>query len=202
MKYKLLALVLALAGILFLSMQVISLRNERARLTNNQEALLDTISIYKTESDKNAVSVRQLLLTQDEFKESNSKLLSQISDLNIKLKRVKSASSVSTSTTNEIKTEVRDSIVYKDSIIYKYQCINYSTPYLLLKGCITSPTQFEGIVKHYNSITRVEHRVPKKFLFFKFGTKYVGEEYLSDDPNTTITSVETVVIVDKEGNRK
>ena len=49
---------------------------------------------------------------------------------------------------------------------------------------------------------RVEHRVPKKFLFFRCGTKLVREEYYSKNPHTVIEDVETVVIVDKKGKRK
>lgn len=179
-----------------------NLRQQRDRLKSNQSSLLSSINSYKLDSAHTALSIKQLRLTKEELEQSNSSLIKDIDKLNIKLGRVNSAQSVSVESRYEIRTEVRDSIVYLDSVIYKYQCIDYRTPYFVLDGCITSPTSFEGHVQTFDSIVRVEHRVPKKFLFIKYGTKFVREEYFSKNPHTLIKDVKTIVIVDDKNNRK
>lgn len=202
LKIRIVAAILAIIGIAALIYQNNSLRNQKKRLEQNQTALLSKISSYKTDSARSAVSISQLRLTTEELKESNLSLLDDIEELNIKLKRVNAASSVNIESNYDIKAEVKDSVIVRDSIVYKYKCIDYKNPYIILQGCIVSPTVFEGKIKTFNSITRVEHRVPKKFLFFRFGTKLVKEEYLCSNPYSEITDVQTVVIVDKEGNKK
>lgn len=199
---KLIVACVAVAGIVALTNSNIKLRKQRERLERNQSALLSSIEFYRIDSAKNVASIQQLRLTKEELESSNSSLLSDIEALKIKLKRVNSASSVTTESKYEIQTQIKDSIVYRDSIIYRYKCIDYHTPYLILQGCVVSPTEFVGVVQTFDSITRIEHRVPKKFLFFNCGTKLVKEEYVSKNPHTVITNVETVTIVDKKGKRK
>lgn len=199
---KIIAVCIAIGGIVALTKSNISLHKQKERLEQNQSALLSSIKFYQIDSAKHVASINQLRLTKEELESSNSSLLNDIENLKIKLKRVNAASSVTTESNYEVKTAVKDSIVYRDSIIYTYRCIDYRTPYLILNGCITSPTMFEGTVQTFDSITRIEHRVPKKFLFFNCGTKLVKEEYVSKNPHTVITNVETVTIVDKKGKRK
>ena len=200
MKY--LFTLLALLGVTGLFLTNHSLIKEKARLQQNQEALLSTIDFYKKDSLYSAASISQLRLTKEELEESNLSLRKEVEALNIKIKKLNSASIVGTKSEYQIKTVVKDSIIYRDSIVYVSQCLNYSTPYLSIKGCVIDSSTFEGTIITRDSLVRVEHRIPKKFLFFKFGTKLVKEEYLSKNPHTTLTHVETVVIVDKKGKRK
>ena len=202
MKYKILLAVIAIVGIAGLFLINHSLIKEKDRLRQNQETLLSKIDFYKKDSLYSAASINQLRLTKEELEESNLSLQQEVEALNIKLKRLNSASVVGTKSEYKIKTVVKDSIIYRDSIIYVSQCLDYTTPYLFVNGCIIDSSTFEGTIITKDSLVRVEHRVPKKFLFFKFGTKLVKEEYLSKNPHTTLTHVETVVIVDKNGKRK
>lgn len=54
-------------SVLILSFFLNNTREEKKRLTNNQESLLSDIEYYKTESGKNAASVQKLELTRSEL---------------------------------------------------------------------------------------------------------------------------------------
>ena len=212
--YLFIFVLLLIAAVVCLGVTVSSLQDQNQRLEGNQAALLGEIEFYKIDSTRTAASVMQLRLTAEELANSNSSLKADIDELNIKLKRVNSASSTAIRSDYEVKTNIRDSIRYEtrvviqdsiriiDSIRYVSQIIDYNTPYITLNGLIENDSTFVGHISTRDTIVRVEHRVPKKFLFFRCGTKLVREEYYSKNPHTVIEDVETVVIVDKKGKRK
>ena len=112
----------AVIGILvaLLIAHIVTLRKVRAekeRLEANQTALLSQVEYWTTKSGKSAADVRKLTLTVDELKQSNAALKKTADDLGIKLKRVQSASTTGVKTEVKFITQVRDSIVYRDSII-------------------------------------------------------------------------------------
>ena len=199
---RILAILILLFSLGYFVNLSVSLKQQNLRLSKNQEALLSSVNSYKADSLSSAASIAQLSLTVREFENSNLILKKEIANLNIELDRVNSASVVGTESNYEIKTILKDSLIIRDSIVFIAPCINYTTPYVSLQGCIIDSSSFEGSIKTSDSIIRIEHRVPKRFLFIKFGTKLVKEEYISKNPHTNILNAETVVIVDKKGKNK
>jgi hypothetical protein len=130
-------------------------------------------------------------------------LLEQINILNVKLKRVNAALLVATEASAPIQTPVKDSIiVVHDSVIIATKCINYTTPYFHLEGCVIDSNMFEGFYEHIDTLVVVEHRVPKRFLFIKFGTKLVRTDFLTRNPATRLNEILSITVVDKKGKRK
>lgn len=115
-KFLFIALVLLIGANIFLFKRLDSVKKERDRLDSNQAALLSDVEHYKTESGKNATSVLRLELTKNELEKKNKGLTKTVDDLNIKLKRIQAATTTATKTEIEIKTEVRDSIVYRNQL--------------------------------------------------------------------------------------
>lgn len=161
---------------------------ERKRMKANQKALMEDVQRYKSKDSANVVSIQKLTLTKREFEQHNTELAERVKNLGIKVKRLESVTSTGTTTTTVIKTEVKDSIIFRDKeklIRDTLQCIEYISPYLLIDACIDEG-QFEGLVVSKDTLDQVVHRVPKQFLFIKFGTKGIRQEIYPRNPYAEI----------------
>lgn len=160
---------------------------DRDRLASNQNTLLSDIRHYKTTNGNNAASIQKLTLSKSELEHNCTELKKQIQDMGIKMKRVQSISSTSTQSDYEIHAQIKDSIVYKDRIKYiTLHTIKYSDPWIYLSGVIDS-LNFNGSIQTRDTLIQVVHRIPKKFLFFRFGCKAILQDVKCTNPHSTIT---------------
>lgn len=173
-------------AVIGVSYALYSTNKDRNRLKSNQVTLLSDVVRYKTNSGKNAASVQKLTLTKKELEKNCSYLENQIKDLNIKLKRVQSISSTATQSDYDIITTLKDSIVYKDRIKYiTLRTIKYSDPWINISGIIDS-INFKGKIQTRDTLNQVIHRIPKKFLFFRFGCKAIVQDVKCSNPHSEI----------------
>lgn len=163
-------------------------KKESKRLASNQSALLADMQLYKTKAGENAAKVQKLELTKLEFEKQCVALKNEVEALGIKTRRLESVISTSTKTEAQVTTPVRDSIVYRDreQPPDTLRCFNFSDDYLKVNGCIEKDT-FNGKVESLDTLIHAAHRVPKKFLFFKFGCKAIELEVVSKNPHSKIT---------------
>lgn len=179
-----------LVAVVSLSCWLGNVRTEKKRLANNQEALLTDVEYYKTESGKNAASVLKLELSKSELERHCQDLTKTVEDLNIKISRIQSASTTVTKTEVEIQTVVRDSIVYRDLPI-SIKVINWRDPWIKLNGVLDGDT-FSAKIESVDTLQQVVHRIPKKFLFIKWGTKAIRQEVVSSNPHSKIVYTEYI----------
>lgn len=184
-----------LVTVVSLSCWLGNVREEKKRLANNQEALLSDILYYKTKSGKNAASVQKLELTKSELEKHCQDLNKTIDDLNIKIGRIQSASTTVTKTEVEIQTVVRDSIVYRDFPV-SLKVIKWRDPWVTLKGVLDGET-FSAKIESVDTLSQVVHRIPKKFLFIKWGTKAIRQEVVSSNPHSKIVYTEYIELKKK-----
>lgn len=163
-------------------------KKESKRLASNQSALLADMQLYKTKAGENAAKVQKLELTKLEFEKQCVALKNEVEALGIKTRRLESVISTSTKTEAQVTAPVRDSIVYRDreQPPDTLRCFNFSDDYLKVNGCIEKDT-FNGRVESLDTLIHAAHRVPKKFLFFKFGCKAIELEVVSKNPHSKIT---------------
>lgn len=179
-----------LVAVVSLSCWLGNVRTEKKRLANNQEALLTDVEYYKTESGKNAASVLKLELSKSELERHCQDLTKMVDDLNIKISRIQSASTTVTKTEVEIQTVVRDSIVYRDLPI-SIKVINWRDPWIKLNGVLNGDT-FSAKIESVDTLQQVVHRIPKKILFIKWGTKAIRQEVVSSNPHSKIVYTEYI----------
>lgn len=179
-------------AVMVLSCLLNNTKEEKKRLANNQESLLSDIEYYKTESGKNAASVQKLVFTKSELEKHCQDLAQTVKDLGIKVKRLQSAATTVTKTEVEIQTVVRDSIVYRDRPVI-LKTINWKDPWIKLDGVLDGDN-FSAKIQSIDSLSHVAHRVPKKFLFFRFGTKAVRLEVVNKNPHSKIVYTEYIEI--------
>jgi len=163
-------------------------REERQRTEANQTALMEDVTRYKTADSLNVLSVQKLTLTNGEFKKYNTDLMQTVDKLNLKVKRLESATTTGTVTTTVINGIVRDSIIFRDKdklIRDTLRCINFSNGWVTANGCAINGT-FSGSIISRDTLQQFIHRVPRKFLFIKFGTKSIRQEILCSNPHSEI----------------
>lgn len=182
--------------VLFLIASVVALRKARAekeRLEANQTALLSQVEYYTAKNGKSAADVRKLTLTVDELKQYNATLKKTADDLGIKLKRVQSASTTGVRTEVKFVTQVRDSIVYRDSIIVPVKAFTWRDPWTDVQGVIERDS-VDLSVQSVDTLTTIVHKIPHKFWFIKWGCKAIKQTVVSSNPHTKITYTEYIEV--------
>lgn len=191
MKYLIFLLIAAVLTIVGLSYTVNDLRGERDRYKANQTALLKDVEYYKTENGKNVASVQKLTLTVDELKENYDYYKKTADELGIKLKRLQSVSQTHTQTEIKVVTEVRDTIIYKDSVYVPVMVFDWSDPWTDVTGMLDGAT-IDMNISSRDTLVQIVHRVPHKWWFFKWGTKAIRQEIVSSNPHTNIVYSEFI----------
>ena len=198
-KYLLIACVILAVLCASLLGEVRELTQEKDRLTGNQEALMEEVQYYQDEAGRQAASVQRLELSKSELEAYNGELTQRIEDLNIKLKRVQAATTTATQTNVEIKTIIKDTIIYRDTGMLVLPAIKWQDPWVNVDGIIKPDSTVDLSIQSVDTLFQVVHRVPKKFWFIKYGTKAIRQEITSSNPHTKIVYSEYIEL---EGRKK
>lgn len=193
-KYLLIAIAVLIGLLTLLWSMYRSERAERQRFEGNQSVLLDSVRHYKVRDSLSAASVQALNLTVSEYKKYRVEDAALIRDMGIKLKRALSAANVETSTDVTVNAPVKDSVIQSgtpgtppDTVqTFKWRDQWVSVAGIIRKDSVSCSVHSE------DSLSIVAHRVPRKFLFIRWGTKAVRLEVVSKNPHTSIQSAEYI----------
>lgn len=168
-----------------------ALQSDNNRLQGNQTALLEKATYYETEAGKSAASVQRLELSYSELKGKYKKMCQTADELGIKVKRLKAASTTATETEVKVITQVRDSIVYRNGTIDTVKSFCWHDAWVKILGELKGRDVSLNVVSQ-DTIVQIVHRVPKKFLFFRWGCKAIRQEIVSTNPHTRVTYTEYI----------
>lgn len=168
------------------------LKNENKRLKANQETLLDSVKSFKVSDSLKAITVGNLELSLKQFKKYHADDAILIKQL--KGQKPEVAIKPSIQTEYKIRTELKDSIIYKDTL----KTILYKSKWNYISGFINKDTINLDII-NYDELLITESLQKKKFLFFRlpisiFGYKRKILNVISKNPNTKIISAEYITI--------
>lgn len=205
MKRILLAAVAILAVALAVSVRYSAAqRSERLRLRANQNMLLQENREYKVRDSLNAVSVGVLTMTADELRRGFDRMSALARDMDVKLRRLESVSQTSFESRYNVTAGLRDTVVGAvtepsgpltpgHTITHEFpeglrsaKALRFSDAHIELEGLILDST-FYGSVLTRDTLTQFVHRIPRRFLFIKWGTKELRQEIVSSNPHTRIT---------------
>lgn len=187
-------LMLLFAGLAVLAFRAYSdMKADRDRLKENQSLLLHngTVEITETNTGNSHASTPALTLRPDEFRQSGDTLVKVARQVGIKPSRISGAATAATSTHADIVAPIwhqADTISKMDSLYLPegLVCFSWYDPWLSLSGCV-SDSVFRGTVSATDTLDIVVHRVPKRFLFFRFGCREVRMDIISRNPHTRLT---------------
>uniref|UniRef100_UPI004055E835 DUF6549 family protein n=1 Tax=Alistipes sp. TaxID=1872444 RepID=UPI004055E835 len=167
---------------------------EVARLRNNNEALTTETTLYRTRLDESAASVVALQHKLKEYREQHAHDTKRIKALGVRLRRVESIATAASQTKIETVTPLHDTIFLDRLLPDTTPIFRWSDNWVRIEG--TEGTIRNGNAECYiesiDTLQQVIHRVPHKFLFFRYGTKAIRQEIFSSNPHTRIVYTEYI----------
>lgn len=172
------------------------LRGEAERTKENQDILLHNgkVEIGRTQSGRPRASVSAITLKTSDLKRSPDSLLAvNRKELKIKNSRIMAAATTSTTTRVDVKAAIRpvphDTCSRSLSGLYRppdVSQVSWSDPWITLRGDIEGDSMLVHIESR-DTLQMIVHRVPKKFLFFRYGTKGVRLSVVGQNPHSQLS---------------
>ena len=172
------------------------LSREAARTEDNQNILLHNgeVEIGRTQSGRPRASVSAITLKTSDLKRSPDSLLAvNRKELKIKNSRIMAAATTSTTTQVDVKAAIRpvphDTCSRLLSGSYRppdVSQVSWSDPWITLRGEIEGDSM-QVHIESRDTLQMIVHRVPKRFLFFRYGTKGVRMEVVSQNPHSRLS---------------
>ena len=172
------------------------LRGESERTKENQDVLLHNgrVEIGRTQSGRPRASVQAITLKTSDLKRRPDSLLAvNKKELKIKNSRIMAAATTSTTTQVDVKAAIRpvpnDTCSRILSGSYRppdVSQVSWSDPWITLRGEIEGDSM-QMHIESRDTLQMIVHRVPKKFLFFRNGTKGVRLEVVSQNPHSRLS---------------
>lgn len=172
------------------------LRGEAERTKENQDILLHNgrVEIGRTQSGRPRASVQAITLKTSDLKRNPDSLLAvNRKELKIKNSRIMAAATTSTTTKVDVKVAIRpvphDTCSRSLSGLYRppdVSQVSWSDPWITLRGDIEGDSM-QVHIESRDTLQMVVHRVPKKFLFFRYGTKGVRLSVVGQNPHSRLS---------------
>ena len=193
---KVILLVLIPLALVMALKECYELMGESERTKENQDILLHNgrVEIGRTQSGRPRASVQAITLKTSDLKRSPDSLLAvNKKELKIKNSRIVAAATTSTTTQVDVKAAIRpvphDTCSRILSGSYRppdVSQVSWSDPWITLRGEIEGDSM-QVHIESRDTLQMIVHRVPKKFLFFRFGTKGVRMEVVSQNPHSRLS---------------
>lgn len=158
---------------------------ENHRLEQNQTALMQSVTHYRTKLGQEAASVQVLRLKCGEYEELRADDARKVRALGLKLRRLEAVAKTATQTAIEIKTPIRDTIILCDTIYDTMRMFRWQDAWVKVEGVVAADS-VECRVHSVDTLLQIVHRIPRRFLFFRWGTKSLRQEVVSSNPHTRI----------------
>lgn len=205
-------LLLLVAATVVAGAVILSLARDNRRLRSNIAALDEGITYYRTRLDASAASVARMQLTISELRRERRHDTEQIRSLGLRLRRVESYATAATVTSVALTLPITSDTAtimpqsQHDSTLLGRQRQNvqdmydvresqrrftYTTPWLHIAGVLRGDT-LNLDYQMVDTLRQVVHRVPRRFLFFRFGTKGIRQEVWSSNPHTRLVYSEYI----------
>lgn len=175
-----------------LSSFVKDLKVEKETYESNSSALLSDIKRMQIDSTTNAVDVKVLKLTLDEFKQHRVKDAEEISKLKVKLKDLQVVAKHNMEVDAKIDAVIRDTLVLRDTLLQKMQSVHMVTPYIQISGIIEDDRLSGNIHLPVNIHQSVWIEYKHRFLWFRWGTKTIHQTIMTDNPHVKINYSEVI----------
>ena len=193
------AVLTAAASALFWGSKLSKLKEQCSMLERNQQSLLEQCDTLTLANGKNIARVMELELTNEELCKLVGENYQQISELGIKNKYLQHVISTGSHTELKVDTIVKDSIIFvpvidSTGITYKQdtmQVWNWQDDWVKAHGTIYN-NKVEAEFESTDSLLIVAYRVPKRWWFIKYGTKYVEMEVVSSNPHTKLQYAKSI----------
>ena len=169
--------------------------SEQRRLQNNNHSLLQRVEYYRTSADESAASVQALRLKVGEYEELLAADAEKIRAIGVKLRRLESVSKSVVETDVAVKTPLRDTVIIRDTLLQidTLRLFRWNDSWVTVDGVISADS-VECRVQSVDTLHQIVHRIPRRFLIIKYGTKALRQEIISSNPHSKIVFSEYIKI--------
>ncbi|HJA96335.1 MAG TPA: hypothetical protein H9920_01255 [Candidatus Alistipes faecavium] len=169
--------------------------DENRRLAQNQTALASEVLHYRTRWGQEAASAQALRLRCAEFEELRAADAARIRLLGIRLRRLEAAGTSVTETVFEARAPLCDTPVVRRGdtlpLCTPVRRFRWEDPWVAVEGLVAEDSVVCR-VRSVDTLHQVVHRIPRRFLFIRWGTKALRQEIVSSNPHTRIVYTEYV----------
>lgn len=183
--------VMLLAALVVSVVVIHNLYEENTRLRSNQDTLLQGVTLYRTKANESAARVEALELSVAEFREYRARDAETIRSLGIRLRRAESYAVSATESRYEATVTLRDTIIMRDTVRDTVRLFSDGDAWSNIAGRVQGDSLSYSL-RMVDTLRQVVHRVPRKFLFFRYGTKGIRQEIWSSNPHTELVYTEYV----------
>ncbi|EFM01800.1 DUF6549 family protein [Hoylesella marshii] len=181
-----------LAALSYTFRRYVEMKNDRDRLRQNQSILLHNgrVEITRTSDGRSHASAPAINLRADEFRQSADPLVKVARQAGIKPSRISTAATAATATSVYIETQLTtvpsDTSTVAPTYSQTPRHLSYTDPWTSLTGTIAD-SSFRGSISTTDTLDIIIHRIPRRFLFFRFGCREVRIDISSRNPHTRLT---------------
>ena len=172
---------------ILLGVKLHNITAEHERLERNQRALLSKVATYKTRADEWAATAEVLELKLSELRQARRDDAKRIKELGIRLREVESYARSVTQKRGGATLPLRDTVIIRDTV----KIFSSERGHTELSGMVRN----DSITYHFEStdtIYQVVRRVPRRFLFFRYGTKAIHQDVWTSNPSTRVIYTEYI----------
>ena len=172
-------------------------RADTRRLRENLQTLTCDLTRYRTQLDEEIVSSRTLRLRCTEFEQLHAEDADRIRRLGIRLRRLEASARTVAATSLDARAPLRDTVVrcIRDTVVRPdtVRLFRWRDRWVAVEGRLTADSVVCR-VESVDTLHQIVHRIPRRFLFIRWGTKALRQEIRSANPHTRIVHAEYVKI--------
>ncbi len=172
-------------------------RPENRRLKQNQELLMSQCLHYSALADSAACEVQALRLRTSELRELRTEDARRIREMGIRLRRLEAAATTTVESRIENRAPLHDTItIHARDTVFLHDTLRmfrWRDSWVEVSGTIQGDS-IDCLVTSVDTLHQVVHRIPRRFLFFRWGTKALHQRIISSNPHTRIVATEYIKI--------
>lgn len=179
------------------------LRADNKRLAANQESMLFSLDTLTLANGAHLAHVQQLELTKGELEKAVKDKDKELAAMDIKVNRLQMMLNTASTTKVNVEAQLIDSIVkvpskFDGDITFTLDTLkawHWQDAWVSANGTINKRGWVHADFTSHDSLMIVGHRVPKRFLCFKFGCKRIELDIKSSNPHTKLTYARMLQLV-------
>ncbi len=172
-------------------------RIENRRLTRNQNALATGCDTLRNRLNESTAETQILRLRIAEFERLRTEDAARIRALGLRLRHVEATAKAVAATDLDKRVPLHDTLVVRlrDTLVLRdtVRLFRWQDAWVTLEGEI-GPDSVHCRVESVDTLHQIVYRIPRRFLFIRWGTKALRQQIASTNPHTHIVASEYVRI--------
>lgn len=166
---------------------------ETLRLEANLRALASDTAHYRRRLGAESASCDVLRLRCREFERLRTQDARRLREMGIRLRRLEAVAAHTAVTRLETAAPLRDTvrIVERDTLMLRdtVRLFRWRDAWVRVEGELHADT-LRCRVESVDTLHQIVHRIPRRFLFIRWGTKALRQEIVSSNPHTRLVASE------------